>query len=189
MHAWYGRGLGRSQPPLAESRFASRTENFMAADASSSILHGVAATLTLVVAVCALDACSSSKSKETTEQRVETGEREYETQIRAVVSDKKRADALVELSAEFQSLVELAARSFRAQHERLMLLNASYDASLDEFEALFAQTDKDRAALLERAVDLRARMAALTTDAEWAKLKKARVAEWQNDLADLPESL
>jgi septal ring factor EnvC (AmiA/AmiB activator) len=155
--------------------------------ASGSTVRAIAAALSL--ALLALPACSSSKSKATPEQRMELGEREYETQIRRVVGDRKRADELVDLASEFQSLVEQAARSFRAQHTRLAQLNASYDTTVADFEALFAQADADRAALLEKAVDLRTRMAALTTDAEWSELKKARVAEWQNELADVPASL
>jgi hypothetical protein len=181
MHACYG---PRSISRRVERR-STEKEIALVAIASHSNRFTLAAALILACAASALAACSSSKSRETPEQRVVAGETEYVQAIRRVVKDSKRADALVELSSEFQSLVGQAARDFHNHRARLEHLNASYDATFADFETLFAEADTNRAALLEKAIDLRARMAALTTDSEWAALKKERVAEWQNDLADV----
>jgi hypothetical protein len=144
----------------------------------------LAALLSFVLALCTLTACHSSKSKETPEQVAENGLAKYQEDIRRVVKDPARAKQLVELSSEFQDLVNEAAQSFKNSHARLMLLNANYDATLDEFHALFDQADKERAELFDKGVALRTRMSALTTESEWTELKKARVAEWQDEIAE-----
>jgi hypothetical protein len=144
----------------------------------------IAAVLSLVFVLCASTACSSSKSKETPEQRAETGLGRYQAHIREIVKDPARADRLVDLSTQFQGVVEDAGRSLESYRANVSLLNANYDATLAEFRALFDQQDSERAGLIERAITLRTRMAAITTDAEWAELKKARVAEWHLQLAE-----
>lgn len=145
----------------------------------------LAAILSLAIALCVSTACSSSKAKETPEERAVTGLTTYQADIRRVVKDGKRADQLVELSSEFQKVVEEAARNSAAFHAKAVRLNADYGAALAEFEALFAEQDKQRAELVEKAVALRTQMAALTTDAEWAELKKACIAEWQAELLEV----
>jgi hypothetical protein len=143
-----------------------------------------AAVLSLAFVLCLSTACSSSKSKETPEQRAETGLTAYQAHIREVVQDPVRADQLVQLSTEFQGVIEEAGRSLGSYDAKVSLLNANYGATRAEFQALFDRQDQERAGLIERAVALRTRMAAITTDAEWAELKKARVAEWQLQLAE-----
>ena len=143
-----------------------------------------AAVLSLAFGLCLSTACSSSKSKETPEQQAETGLTAYQAHIRDVVQDPVRADQLVQLSTEFQGVIEEAGRSLESYHAKVSLLNANYGATRTEFQALFDRQDQERAGLIERAIALRTRMAAITTDAEWAELKKARVAEWQLQLAE-----
>lgn len=144
----------------------------------------LAAILSLACGLCISIACSSSKSKETPDQLAETGLSAYQAHIHRVVKDPARADQLVELSTEFQRVIEEAGHSLDSYRAKVSVLNANYDATLAEFEALFDQRDKERAESIEKAIALRARMAAITTDAEWSELKKARVAEWQLQLAE-----
>jgi HD-GYP domain-containing protein (c-di-GMP phosphodiesterase class II) len=143
-----------------------------------------AAVLSLALAVCISSACSSSKSKETPEQKATAELGTYQADIRRVVKDKTRADQMIALTSEFHGLVATFARSFQDQHERVAVLNANYGASLAEFQDLFSQIDKERAQLIDKAFALRARMTALTTEEEWTQLKKVRIAEWQDELAE-----
>jgi hypothetical protein len=64
-------------------------------------------------------------------------------------------------------------------------LNSNYDATREDYEALFSQQDAHREVWIKKVAALREQMAALTTDAEWEELKKARLRILEADLQDL----
>jgi uncharacterized protein YdcH (DUF465 family) len=138
----------------------------------------------LALAPCIGAACSSSKSKESPEQQAEIGLAAYQADIRRLVRDPLRAEQLVALNTEFQAVVEKAGRSFESYRANVSALNSNYGATEAEFQTLFDRHDTERAELIEKAIALRTRMAAITTDLEWAELRKARVTEWQLQLSE-----
>jgi uncharacterized protein YozE (UPF0346 family) len=148
-------------------------------------LAALAIAFSPALAASTLTACSSSKSKETAEQKAEGELAAYQKEIRRIVRVPARADQLVALTSEFQALVDEGSRKAAAYHAEIARLNADYTARLAEFDSVFEKYDAARATLLSEAIALRARMADLTTEAEWEALKKYRVAEWQDELAEL----
>lgn len=157
----------------------------MMAHSPRRTLAALAVAFSLAFAACALSACSSSKSKETPEQEAQGELAKYQAEIRRIVRVPARADQLVELTSEFQKVVEKGSTKTAAYHAEIARLNADYSARLADFDALFAKYDTERATLVAEAIALRTQMAALTTEEEWEALKKYRVAEWQDELAEV----
>ena len=70
----------------------------------------------------------------------------------------------------------------------VFLYAAVYDEIADaeaDYEAVFSEQDAARDAFFKKATALRQRMAALTSDSEWEKLKKARLRGLEADLREL----
>jgi hypothetical protein len=141
----------------------------------------VAAGLALVLAAVA--GCSSKHL--TPEQQAQANMEAYEAQIRKVVADPARADQLVALTTEYQQQMHESAVVVRDYRAKLAALNASYEATREDFETLFRQQDAHREALLRKVAALREQIAALTTDAEWHELEKARQRMLDPDVQDL----
>jgi len=127
----------------------------------------------------------SSKPALTPEQQAQADLQEYEVQIRKVVSDPARADKLVSLTNEFQKLSQDTFAHINSYRAKVAALNSSYEATRADYENLFKQQDAERDAFVLKATTLREQMAALTTDAEWAELKKARLHALDADLQEL----
>jgi phage-related tail protein len=121
----------------------------------------------------------------TPEQQAQADFQAYEAQIRKVISDPARADQLVALTNEYQQQMRESAAIVRDYRSKLTALNANYDATREDFKALFSQQDAHREAFLRKVAALREQMAALTTDAEWEELDKARQRTLDVDLQNL----
>jgi len=137
--------------------------------------------LGLVLSLVVVGACSH-KPTLTPEQQASANVAAYEERIRKIVPDPACADNLVALTNEFQQLVQESipkAKQYRAQ---IATLNSNYDATRAQYEALFNEQDAARQAFQKQAGALRDRMAALTTDAEWDQLRKARLAALDADI-------
>lgn len=141
----------------------------------------VAGTLILVLA--ALAGCSSKHP--TAEQRERAEVQAYEAQIRKVVADPARADQLVALTNEFQQQAGKSVAIYRDYRAKVAALNSNYEATREQFQAVFSQQDAHRELWTKKVTALREQMAALTTDLEWEKLKKARLRIFEADLQDL----
>lgn len=140
---------------------------------------GVALALTLV----AVAGCSSKHL--TPEQQAQSDLTAYEAQVRKVVADPARADQLVALANEFQQQVLQSAAILGDYPANVAALDANYDATRKDYEVLLSEQDARREALLRKFGVLRERMVALTTDAEWEELKKARLRTLEAYLQDL----
>lgn len=64
-------------------------------------------------------------------------------------------------------------------------MNANYGATRSDYETAINEEEAARDAFLKKLMALRERAASLTTDAEWEKLKKARLRALDADLQDL----
>lgn len=134
----------------------------------------LAAVVVLTLALAAVTACSS-KHELTPQQQAQADAAAYEAQIHKIVLDTARGDQLVALTNQFQQLVTETVTSTKSYRAKVAALNSDYDATRQDYEAIFSQQDASREAFIEKAGALRERMAALTTDFEWEQLKKARL--------------
>lgn len=121
----------------------------------------------------------------TPEQQAQTDFDAYEAQVRKAVADPARADQLIALTNEFRQQVRQSADLLGGYPAKVAALDASYGATRKDYEALLSEQDARREALLKKFGALRERMAALTTDAEWEALKKARLRTLEAYLQDL----
>jgi hypothetical protein len=142
-----------------------------------------AIALAFALGVAAFPGCSS-KPPLTPEQQVQADVAPLDAQIRKVVSDPARANQLIALSQEHQQLVRQNAVLVRAYRAKLVALNANYQATRADFEALFNQHEANREAMLGKVAALRERMAAVAKDAEWQDLNKINQRIWEIELLD-----
>jgi hypothetical protein len=138
-------------------------------------------TLALVLPV----AGCSSKPPASGQQQAQVDAQAYEAQIRKVVADPARAEQLIALTNQFQREMHESAVTVRNYHAKVAALDANYDATRQDYEVLFGQQEAHRETWIRRAGLFREQMAALTTDAEWEELKKARLRTLDADLQDL----
>lgn len=151
---------------------------------SSDSRHVAVSSRWWVVALAlALAGCFSKHL--TPEQQAQADFQADEAQIRKVVADPTRADQLVALTNEYQQQMHESAGIVNDYRAKLTALNADYEATREDFEALFSQQDAYREAFLRKAAARREQMAALTTDAQWEELDKARQRTLDADLRDL----
>jgi predicted aminopeptidase len=104
-------------------------------------------------------------------QIAEAREQEIEL-VRTTVTDAERAERLVELLRERDRLVEEHARLLVAHREKMATLAADYDARREDFEALLADFNGQRAAAQKETIDLVTAMKAATTADEWKTISK-----------------
>jgi uncharacterized coiled-coil DUF342 family protein len=142
------------------------------------------AAIALTLALAAVAGCSS-KRELTPEQQAQADVTAYEAQIHKIVPDPARADQLVALTNEFQQLATESIANVKSYRAKVAALNTDYDATRQDYEALFSQQDASREAFIKKAGALRERIAALTTDSEWEELKKARLRLLDADLEEL----
>jgi len=143
------------------------------------------ATAFALVFVLAIAGGCSSRPALSPEQQAQTDLTEYEAQLRKVITDPVRADKLMALTNEFQKLLQDTVTHVTSYRVKAAALNANYDASRADYDRLFNQQDAAREAFMQKATALREQMAALTSDAEWAQLKKARLRALDADLQEL----
>ena len=143
-----------------------------------------AAALGMVFAVTIAGGCSS-KPTLSPEQQAQADLAEYEAELRKVITDPVRADKLMALTNEFQKLLQDTVTHVTSYRAKAAALNSNYEATRVEYESLFSQQDAAREIFVQKAVALREQMAALTTDAEWAQLKRARLRTLDADLQEL----
>jgi len=142
------------------------------------------AVLGLILAWVVAGGCSS-KPALSPEQQAQADLAEYEAELRKVITDPVRADKLMALTNEFQKLLQDTVTHVSSYRAKAAALNSNYGATRADYESLFSQQDAAREIFVQRAVALREQMAALTTDAEWAHLKRARLRTLDADLQEL----
>ena len=92
--------------------------------------------------------------------------------MRATVADPGRAERLLELLRERDRLVEKHARLLIAHREKMAALSADYDARREDFEALLADFNLQRALAQKETIDLVAAMKAATSADEWRTISR-----------------
>ena len=138
------------------------------------MVSAVAGFLTL--AACLMMSCASKHPKPTPEQEMQTALTELRGALLADVADPARAQQAAGLVDQLARQDREAREAAAAQLQRVLALDANYDATEEDFRKLFAETDSERMQRQNRIVELWTQMAALTTDAEWNALKKQREA-------------
>ena len=134
----------------------------------------------------AVAAGCSSKSL-TPQQQAQADQLEYEAQLRRVIPDPARADQLVALANQFQELAQTSIASVNEYRAKVSALNSNYEATRDDYEALFSQQDAVREEFFRKAGALRERMVVFTSDAEWEQLRALRLKLVETDLQQLAE--
>ena len=147
-------------------------------------LRYLSAILSLAVTLATAGGCSS-KPALSPEQQAQADLTAYEAELRTVITDPVRADKLMALTNEFQKLLQDTVTHVSSYRAKAAALNSNYEATRVEYESLFSQQDAAREIFVQKAVALREQMAALTTDAEWAQLKRARLRTLDADLQEL----
>ena len=104
-------------------------------------------------------------------QIAEAREQEIEL-VRATVADAERAERLLELLAERDRLVAEHAKSVIEHRQKIATLTADYDARREDFEALLADFNRQRASAQKETIDLVAAMKATTTPDEWKTISR-----------------
>jgi len=144
----------------------------------------LAGLIALALGLATTAGCSS-KPDLTPEQQAQADVAAYEAQIRRTIPEPARADQLIALTNEFQRLATESIASVRGYRAKAAALNSNYDATRQDYEALFTQQDVAREAFIRKASALRERMVAFTSDSEWEELKKARLRALDADLEEL----
>ena len=99
--------------------------------------------------------------------------REQETElVRATVMDPARAERFVGLLRERDLLVEEHARRLIEYRRKVATLSADYDARREDFEALFADFNRQRESAQKETVDLVVAMKEATTADEWKTISR-----------------
>ncbi|HTS52803.1 MAG TPA: hypothetical protein VMH26_05980 [Burkholderiales bacterium] len=144
----------------------------------------IVALLLLTLALAAGSGCSS-KGDLTPEQQALVDLAAYEQEIRKVIAEPARADQLIALTNEFQSLATESIARIKNYRAKVAALNSNYDATRADYEVLFSEQDAAREAFVKKAGALRERMVVFTSDSEWEQLKKARLRALDADLEEL----
>jgi septal ring factor EnvC (AmiA/AmiB activator) len=142
------------------------------------------ALVALTPVLAAVTGCSSKRDL-APEQQAQADMTAYEAQVRKIVTDPARADQLVALTNQFQQLVAESIASIKGYRAKIAGLNSNYDATRQDYEALFSEQDANRESFIKKASALREQMTALTTDSEWEELKKARLRALDAELEEL----
>ena len=128
-----------------------------------------------LLAVVLLPSCAGLRpSPDPADVRAQIAQyREQETAlVRATVSDSSRADRLLALLAERDRLADEYAKRIVEHRQAMAALNTNYDAEREEFEALLANFNRQRAAAQRESMDVVAAMKETTTEDEWKKIAR-----------------
>ncbi len=124
---------------------------------------------TAILAVTMLSCASLRQPPDPARVRAQIAEyREQEKElVRNTVADPLRVEQFMELLDERDRLVEEHAKMVIEHREKIAALTADYDARREDFDVLFAEFNRRRAAAQRDTIDLVAAMKAVTTAAEW----------------------
>jgi hypothetical protein len=132
-----------------------------------------AALFATLLCVTLLPACST-KPKPTTSEVAVTKLDELETSVRAVVTDPARANKVVALLGELQTIVVAQNKALVDHDRRTQALLTDYATSGAVLRREFDSFNAGRNERTRRAVEIVTQARAATTAAEWSALDKAR---------------
>jgi len=128
----------------------------------------------LIGAACLMAACAREPTP-TPENAVHRSMEELRAAALTTIKDPARAKEVAGLVDQLERHFAEALKANRTHLERLWALDADYDATEADFLKLFSDFNAGGVRRRDRFVELRDRMIAATTEAEWNELAKARV--------------
>jgi len=96
------------------------------------------------------------------------------SEIRGAIDDSARAAEAIALLDELADDLHTLRESISERKQQTRQLNANYDTPRAEFEALFAQVDREIQANQQRVTRKHRALLAITTPDEWSAISKAR---------------
>lgn len=136
---------------------------------------GIFLVATVLLAIVLLPSCATlNQPPDPAKVRAQIAEyRQQEIElIRDTVSDPARVERLMGLLAQRDRLVEEHAKRVIEYRARMATLAADYDARREDFEALLAGFNRDRASAQRETIDLVAAMKGTTTADEWKVISR-----------------
>ena len=109
----------------------------------------------------------------------------YQQRIREVIKDPDRAQQMIELTDDLQRQVNQLRVQLANSRAELAAMDANYNTTRAEFEAVFRQQDADRQVLIDKAISARAQMSKLLTESEWKSLRDIGLETLDADLKAL----
>ena len=97
---------------------------------------------------------------------------ELRAAVLAEIPDTDRANKVAVLVDQLEQLMSEAAEARNAHTARIFALNTNYDATEDDFRAVFREFNAKRDARQERVLTIDQRARALTTPKEWKVLSR-----------------
>ena len=128
----------------------------------------------LIGAACLITACAREPTP-TPEDAVRRSMEELRAATLVTIKDPARAKEKAALVDQLERHFAEALKANQAHSERLWTLDADYDATEAGFRKLFADFNAGSVRRRDQFVELRDRMIAATTEAEWNELAKVRV--------------
>ena len=132
---------------------------------------GAAATWGLACLLLCTAACSDRR---TLAEQAAARHVEIRTQIREIVAEPMRAEVILGVLDEWDVQVAQRQKTEADVTLRLATLNADYDASIEAFKTLYAERQASDLKFIRQAVEMRSKLVAATTPAEWEQLAKIR---------------
>lgn len=128
----------------------------------------------LIGAACLLAACAREPTP-APEDAVRRSMDELRAAALKIIKDPARAKETAGLVDRLEQHFDEALKANQTHLKRLWTLDADYDATEADFRKLFADFNAGAVRRRDQFVELRDRMIATTTEAEWTELARARV--------------
>jgi len=119
----------------------------------------------------AIQGCAHGKTK-SPEQHAEAEYSAYQRRVREVVKDPARADQVIALTDELRREIDEVYTKLAQSRGQLQTLNANYNATRADYDALLKQQDAERQVLMDKAISVRVEIGKLLTESEWKSLRK-----------------
>ena len=131
-------------------------------------------TALLIGTVCLMAACSG-EPKLTPEKAVLQSMDELRSAAQTTIKDPARAKEMVGVVDQLERHFDEALKANQTHFVRLRALDTDYDTTEADFRKLFADFNAGAVRRRDRFVELRERLIAATTEAEWNDIAKVRL--------------
>lgn len=133
---------------------------------------GILNAFLVATAVLSLAGCAGTEKMSAVDVEHQAFE-DLRSEIREVIDDPARAAEAIALVNALSDELSALRRDVADRKRRARQLNADYDASRADFEALAEQLDRERRSNRQRVLDEHREFLALVTPEEWAEISKA----------------
>lgn len=131
--------------------------------------------LVFAVIVIIADGCAGKSDLSPIDVQKQAFE-DLRAEIREVIDNPQRASEAITLVDGLEGELQALREKILARQARARQLNVNYDTTRAEFDAFFAQVNKDIRLNQQRVAKSHHAFLALTTPDEWSQLSKARTA-------------